>query len=141
MIKLEINGQMRTFDVTDDVPLLWALRDVAPMTGTKFGCGMALCGACTVHVDGVATRSCTLPISAVVGKKITTIEGVSATPAGRATQTAWLASDVVQCGYCQSGTNHVSGSPAGEEPQPIRCRHQSGDERQHLPLRSLSAHP
>ncbi len=103
MIKLEINGQMRTFDVTDDVPLLWALRDVAHMTGTKFGCGMALCGACTVHVDGVATRSCVLSISAVVGKKITTIEGVSATRVGRATQAAWLVGEVVQCGYCQSG--------------------------------------
>lgn len=103
MVKLEINGRMQQFDVTDDVPLLWALRDVAHMTGTKFGCGMALCGACTVHVDGEATRSCVLPVSAVVGKKITTIEGVSATPAGRATQAAWIASEVVQCGYCQSG--------------------------------------
>jgi isoquinoline 1-oxidoreductase alpha subunit len=80
MINLEINGQMRTFDVTDDVPLLWALRDVAHMTGTKFGCGMALCGACTVHVDGEPTRPCVLPISAVVGKKITTIEGAFAWP-------------------------------------------------------------
>ncbi|MDB5849815.1 MAG: (2Fe-2S)-binding protein [Rhodoferax sp.] len=103
MVKLEINGRMKEFDVTDDVPLLWALRDVAHMTGTKFGCGMALCGACTVHVDGEATRSCVLPVSAVIGKKITTIEGVSATPAGRATQAAWIASEVVQCGYCQSG--------------------------------------
>ncbi|APW40139.1 (2Fe-2S)-binding protein [Rhodoferax koreense] len=103
MVKLEINGRMQDFDVTDDVPLLWVLRDVAHMTGTKFGCGMALCGACTVHVDGEATRSCVLPVSAVVGRKITTIEGVSATPAGRATQAAWIASEVVQCGYCQSG--------------------------------------
>ena len=103
MVQLEINGRMKSFDVTDDVPLLWVLRDVAKMTGTKFGCGMALCGACTVHVDGEATRSCVLPVSAVVGKKVTTIEGVSATPAGRATQAAWIASEVVQCGYCQSG--------------------------------------
>ncbi len=103
MITLQVNGKARPFDVTGDVPLLWALRDVAHMTGTKFGCGMALCGACTVHVNGEATRSCVTPVSAVVGKKITTIEGVSATPAGRATQAAWQASEVVQCGYCQSG--------------------------------------
>jgi len=103
MVQLEINGRKQSFDVTDDVPLLWVLRDVAKMTGTKFGCGMALCGACTVHVDGEATRSCVLPVSAVVGRKVTTIEGVSATPAGRATQAAWIASEVVQCGYCQSG--------------------------------------
>src|SRR5450830_1199386 len=100
---LNINGVDQSFDLSPDVPLLWALRDEAHMTGTKFGCGMALCGACTVHIDGEATRSCVLPVSAVVGKKITTIEGVSATPAGRATQQAWLKAEVVQCGYCQSG--------------------------------------
>jgi isoquinoline 1-oxidoreductase subunit alpha len=103
MIKLQVNGKARDFDVDHDMPLLWALRDDAHLTGTKFGCGMALCGACTVHVDGVATRSCVLPLSAVVGKRITTIEGVSTIPAGRATQAAWLAREVVQCGYCQSG--------------------------------------
>jgi len=103
MIALQINGKKHDFELTDDVPLLWALRDSAHLTGTKFGCGMALCGACTVHVDGVATRSCILPISQVVGKRITTIEGISATPEGRATQAAWIASEVVQCGYCQSG--------------------------------------
>ena len=103
MIKLSVNGKAREFEVGSDVPLLWALRDEAHLTGTKFGCGMGLCGACTVHVDGIATRSCTLPISSVVGKKITTIEGVSATAVGRATQVAWLAKEVVQCGYCQSG--------------------------------------
>ena len=103
MIKLQINGKPRTFDVPGDMPLLWVLRDEAHMTGTKFGCGMALCVACTVHVDGEPTRSCVLPISAVAGKKITTIEGIGATPAGKATQQAWLAAEVVQCGYCQSG--------------------------------------
>ena len=103
MIKLSINGKPREFNLADDVPLLWALRDEAHMTGTKFGCGMALCGACTVHVDGVATRSCILPISSVSGKKITTIEAVSNIPAGRAVQAAWLSKEVVQCGYCQSG--------------------------------------
>jgi isoquinoline 1-oxidoreductase alpha subunit len=85
------------------MPLLWALRDAAQMTGTKFGCGMGLCGACTVHVDGVATRSCTLPIDSVGSSKVTTIEAISATRVGRAVQAAWLAREVVQCGYCQSG--------------------------------------
>ena len=103
MVKLQVNGKLREFDVADDMPLLWALRDEARLTGTKFGCGMGLCGACTVHVDGVATRSCVLPISSVVGKKITTIEAASSTPAGRAVQAAWLSKEVVQCGYCQSG--------------------------------------
>lgn len=103
MVKLQINGRVREFDVPGEMPLLWVLRDEAHMTGTKFGCGMALCGACTVHVDGAATRSCVLPVSALAGKKITTIEGVGATAAGKATQQAWLAHEVVQCGYCQSG--------------------------------------
>ncbi len=103
MIQLSINGKRRAFNVADDVPLLWVLRDEAHMTGTKFGCGIALCGACTVHVDGVATRSCTLPVSSVAGKKITTIEAVSSIPVGRAVQAAWLSREVVQCGYCQSG--------------------------------------
>jgi len=103
MIKLSINGKPHEFNLADDVPLLWALRDEAHMTGTKFGCGMALCGACTVHVDGVATRSCVLPISSVKGKKITTIEAAASRPAGRAVQAAWLSKEVVQCGYCQSG--------------------------------------
>jgi len=103
MIKLSINGKPHEFNLADDVPLLWALRDEAHMTGTKFGCGMALCGACTVHVDGVATRSCVLPISSVKGKKITTIEAAASSPAGRAVQAAWLSKEVVQCGYCQSG--------------------------------------
>ena len=103
MITLQINGQRRDLDVADDMPLLWALRDAAHMTGTKFGCGLGLCGACTVHVDGVPTRSCVLPVSTLAGKKITTIEGVSSIPAGKAVQAAWLAHEVVQCGYCQSG--------------------------------------
>ena len=103
MVKLQVNGKAREFDVPGDMPLLWVLRDEAHMTGTKFGCGMALCGACTVHVDGEPTRSCVLPVSAVAGKKITTIEGIGAMPAGKATQQAWLAAEVVQCGYCQSG--------------------------------------
>jgi isoquinoline 1-oxidoreductase alpha subunit len=90
-------------DGPDDMPLLWALRDLAGMTGTKFGCGLGLCGACTVHIDGAATRSCITPISAVSGKKITTIEAIGGTPAGKRVQQAWLELEVPQCGYCQSG--------------------------------------
>ncbi len=100
---LTINGKARSVDVDDDTPLLWVLRDVLGMTGTKFGCGMALCGACTVHVDGKAVRSCITPVSAAAGKRITTIETIGATPAGKKIQQAWIALEVPQCGYCQSG--------------------------------------
>ena len=103
MITLEVNGKQMTTDATEDTPLLWVLRDHLKLTGTKFGCGMALCGACTVHLDGQATRSCTLPVSAAVGKKITTIESVAADAVGAAVQQAWVAENVPQCGYCQSG--------------------------------------
>lgn len=100
---LNINGKDTPVDADPNTPILWALRDTLGMTGTKFGCGAALCGACTVHVDGVATRSCVTPISAVEGKKITTIEAVASDSVGLAVQNAWIAHDVVQCGYCQSG--------------------------------------
>lgn len=103
MATLIVNGKRHELDVAPDVPLLWALRDHLGLTGTKYGCGMALCGACTVHVDGAATRSCTTPVSAVAGKRVTTIEGVGATATGRAVRAAWERLDVVQCGYCQSG--------------------------------------
>ncbi|HYP81586.1 MAG TPA: (2Fe-2S)-binding protein, partial [Steroidobacteraceae bacterium] len=103
MLTLDINGKQLTTDAADDTPLLWVLRDSLSLTGTKFGCGMAQCGACTVHVDGQPTRSCVLPVSAVAGKKITTIENVAATAAGKAVQEAWIAENVPQCGYCQSG--------------------------------------
>jgi isoquinoline 1-oxidoreductase alpha subunit len=103
MITLQINGQTREADVSPDTPLLWVLRDVLGMTGTKFGCGIAQCGACTVHVDGQAVRSCLLPVGAINGRKITTIEAVGDTPAGAKIQKAWLDLEVVQCGYCQSG--------------------------------------
>ena len=103
MITLQINGSARKLDVPADMPLLWVLRDVVGMTGTKFGCGMALCGACTVHIDGQATRSCITPVSSVVGKKVVTIEAIGHTPSGRKVQQAWLDLEVVQCGYCQSG--------------------------------------
>jgi isoquinoline 1-oxidoreductase alpha subunit len=103
MIQLTVNGKRVSVDAEPDTPLLWALRESLQLTGTKFGCGMALCGACTVHVDGKPVRSCSTPVSAAAGKKVTTIEGISATPAGRAVQAAWVAHDVPQCGYCQSG--------------------------------------
>jgi isoquinoline 1-oxidoreductase subunit alpha len=103
MITLDINGKQLTTDVPGDTPLLWVLRDSLDLTGTKFGCGMALCGACTVHIDGQATRSCTLPVSSAVGRKISTIENVAAEPVGKAVQDAWVTENVPQCGYCQSG--------------------------------------
>jgi isoquinoline 1-oxidoreductase subunit alpha len=103
MPRLTINGQEQELDVPDDMPLLWVLRDVVGLTGTKFGCGIALCGACTVHVDGRPIRSCITPVSSLVGKKITTIEVIGETESGAKVQRAWLDIEVVQCGYCQSG--------------------------------------
>ena len=103
MPALEINGEVRTFDAPGDMPLLWVLRDVLGMTGTKFGCGIAQCGACTVHVDGNPVRSCLLPVGLIGEKAITTIEGIGATPIGAKVQKAWLDLEVIQCGYCQSG--------------------------------------
>ena len=103
MVTLNINGTNKELDIPEDTPILWALRDSAQMTGTKFGCGMAQCGACTVHLDGQAIRSCVTPVSAASGKQITTIEHMSEDPVGQAVQAAWREADVVQCGYCQSG--------------------------------------
>jgi isoquinoline 1-oxidoreductase subunit alpha len=103
MITLQINGQSHSVDAPADTPLLWALRDFVGLTGTKFGCGIAQCGACTVHIDGQATRSCLLPIGTIGNQAITTIEAIGDTPTGARVQKAWLDIDVVQCGYCQSG--------------------------------------
>ena len=103
MVLLRVNGEQHAVDVPPDMPLLWVLRDVLGLTGTKFGCGIAQCGACTVHLDGRAVRSCVLPVSAVGEKAITTIEAVGNTASGQKIQKAWLDVDVVQCGYCQSG--------------------------------------
>ena len=103
MITLDINGKRVRTQAADDTPLLWVLRDHLNLTGTKFGCGMALCGACTVHVEGEPTRSCVTPASAVAGKKITTIESIGTSKAGKAVQAAWIVENVPQCGYCQSG--------------------------------------
>jgi isoquinoline 1-oxidoreductase subunit alpha len=103
MTPVTINGRRYDIDLPADTPLLWALRDELGLTGTKFGCGMALCGACTVHLDGQAVRSCMTPLSAVANKKVTTIEGLEADKVGKAVQTAWIEVSVPQCGYCQSG--------------------------------------
>jgi isoquinoline 1-oxidoreductase subunit alpha len=103
MTTLTVNGRRVSLQTEPDMPLLWALREDLRLTGTKFGCGMALCGACTVHVDGQAVRSCTMPVSAVAGKRVTTIEAVGNSRTGKAVQSAWMAQDVPQCGYCQSG--------------------------------------
>jgi isoquinoline 1-oxidoreductase alpha subunit len=118
MIKLELNGKAVELDADPQMPLLWALRDTLGMTGTKYGCGMALCGACTVHLDGAAVRSCTTPVSAVEGRKVTTIEAQADTRIGKAVQAAWVAENVAQCGYCQSG--QVMGAVAllATHPQP-----------------------
>ena len=103
MIQLHVNGKPRQLDVAPDTPLLWALRDTLQLTGTKYGCGQALCGACTVHLNGAPVRSCSVPVSAVAGQKITTIEAVDTQRIGKVVQEAWRKLDVVQCGYCQSG--------------------------------------
>jgi len=103
MIQLNVNGKVVKADVEPDTPLLWVLRDTLQMTGTKYGCGQALCGACTVHLDGAPVRACMTPVSSVIGRKITTIEAVDAGKVGKAVQEAWRKLDVVQCGYCQSG--------------------------------------
>jgi isoquinoline 1-oxidoreductase alpha subunit len=103
MIDLRVNGETKSVDVPSDMPLLWVLRDVLHMTGTKFGCGIAQCGACTVHLDGRPTRSCVLPVGSIGAKAVTTIEAIGATPTGARVQKAWLEQEVIQCGYCQSG--------------------------------------
>jgi isoquinoline 1-oxidoreductase alpha subunit len=118
MINLNINGQMHSVEATDDTPLLWVLRDLLGMTGTKFGCGIAQCGACTVHVDGNAVRSCLLPIGSIQDRAITTIEAIGETPEGAKIQKAWLELEVVQCGYCQSGQVMAAAALLKSSPHP-----------------------
>ena len=115
---INVNGKMYSVDVDGDTPLLWVLRDVLGMTGTKFGCGMALCGACTVHIDGAATRSCVTPVDSVGTSKVTTIEAIGATPAGEKIQKAWIDREVPQCGYCQSGQIMSAAALLRENPHP-----------------------
>jgi isoquinoline 1-oxidoreductase alpha subunit len=117
-IRLNVNGKSVDVQAEADTPLLWVIRDDIGLTGTKFGCGAALCGACTVHLDGVPIRSCQTPLSAVVGKEVTTIESVSSTAVGRKIQAAWIAHDVPQCGYCQSGQIMSAVALLKEKPQP-----------------------
>lgn len=118
MQTLKINGITKSVDVPPEMPLLWVLRDVLSMTGTKFGCGIAQCGACTVHIDGAPIRSCQLPVSAAVGHSITTIEGIGDTPAGKKVQQAWLDKEVVQCGYCQAGQIMSASALLATNPSP-----------------------
>jgi isoquinoline 1-oxidoreductase subunit alpha len=115
---IKVNGVDRTAEVDGDTPLLWVLRDVLGMTGTKFGCGMALCGACTVHVDGAATRSCITTADSIGGSEVTTIEAIGATAAGTKIQKAWLDREVVQCGYCQSGQIMSASALLASNPHP-----------------------
>jgi isoquinoline 1-oxidoreductase alpha subunit len=115
---LKVNGTAHTVDAEADTPLLWVLRDVLGLTGTKYGCGIAQCGACTVHIDGDPVRSCMLPVGSIGERAITTIEGVSATPAGASVQKAWLDLEVIQCGYCQSGQIMSAAALLGKNPRP-----------------------
>jgi len=115
---IKVNGQAHSVDVDGDTPLLWVLRDVLAMTGTKFGCGIALCGACSVHIDGVATRSCITTIDSIGKSNITTIEAIGTTPAGAKIQKAWLDHEVVQCGYCQSGQIMAASALLASKPRP-----------------------
>ena len=117
MITLNLNGRDTTLDVDEDMPLLWALRDIAGLTGTKYGCGMALCGACTVHLEGAPVRSCVTPVRAASGKQVTTIEGLSSDNS-HPVQRAWIELDVPQCGYCQSGQIMSAAALLAQNPQP-----------------------
>ena len=118
MVRLNINGKAYNVDVEPETPLLWAIREQAGLTGTKYGCGVAVCGACTVHIDGAAVRSCSVPVSSAAGKKITTIEGLAANGKLTKVQQAWLQNDVPQCGYCQSGMIMAAAALLAEKPRP-----------------------
>lgn len=118
MITLTLNGKRQSIDIDPTTPLLWVLRDNLGLSGTKYGCGIAVCGVCTVHVDGQAVRACTTPLSAAAGRRVTTIEGVGATKAGRAVQAAWRKLDVVQCGYCQPGQIMSAAALLAAKPKP-----------------------
>jgi isoquinoline 1-oxidoreductase alpha subunit len=135
MVQLNINGKDHNIDVEPDMPLLWAIRELLGMTGTKYGCGIAACGACTVHVNGEPARSCSIPAAAMAGTKIITIEGLSAN-SSHPIQQAWAAVDVPQCGYCQSGQIMAAAALLKTTPKPT----DADIDEQHLPLRHLSTH-
>lgn len=118
MIKFTVNGKQHEVDAADDTPLLWVLRDIMNLTGTKFGCGMGLCGACTVHIDGQVTRSCIMPVAGIKNKSVTTIEGLSADGKSHPLQQAWVIEDVPQCGYCQSGQIMAAAAFLKNNPNP-----------------------
>jgi isoquinoline 1-oxidoreductase alpha subunit len=118
MVMLRINEKSHSVEAPPEMPLLWVLRDLIGMNGTKFGCGVALCGACTVHLDGIPRRACVMPVSAAIGHAITTIEGIGATPVGNSVQKAWLDLEVVQCGYCQSGQIMAAAALLAKIPAP-----------------------
>ncbi len=118
MVQISVNGKLVSVDADPEMPLLWALREQLALTGTKFGCGKGLCGACTVHLDGAPIRSCSTPLSAAVGSKVTTIEGIGGERIGKAVQTAWVAHDVPQCGYCQSGQIMSACALLAQTPKP-----------------------
>ena len=141
MVNLTVNGSKVSVSAPDDMPLLWVLRDILGMTGTKFGCGIAQCGACTVHVDGEPRRSCVTPISDVADASVTTIEAVGETPEGKAVQKAWLDREVVQCGYCQSGQIMSAAALLAYNTTPSDTDIDQAMVGQHLPLRDIRAHP
>jgi isoquinoline 1-oxidoreductase alpha subunit len=118
MIELTLNGTPKTLEVAPDMPLLWAIREHAGLTGTKFGCGVGACGACTVHIDGVAVRSCLVPVASVAGRAVTTIEGLAGAANRHAVQSAWIEHQVPQCGYCQSGVIMAVAALLARNPQP-----------------------
>ena len=140
MIALSVNGKTYNVDVEGDTPLLWVLRDTIGLTGTKYGCGIAQCGCCTVHIDGVATRSCQVPVGTIGAAAITTVEALAQDGKLHPVQQAWIDHDVPQCGYCQTGMMMAVVALLKEKPQADRRRHRRGDH-QYLPLRDLSAHP
>ena len=138
MVSIKVNGKTFHVDTPPDTPLLWVLRDNLGLTGTKFGCGKSLCGACTVHVNGQATRSCVTPVSSVSGKEIITIEGLSKS-GNHPVQQAWIAENVPQCGYCQPGQIMTAAALLAKNPRSERWGDRRGHVRQHLPMRNLSA--
>ena len=140
MSKFTVNGKAQNFTGDPETPLLWYLRDIVGMTGTKFGCGMALCGACTVHLDGTAVRSCQVQVGGIDGQKVITIEGLSA-DGNHPVQKAWRELNVAQCGYCQAGQIMQAAALLKDTPKPTDAADRRRHERQHLPLRHLPTHP